>query len=124
MLNQLILIAGAPVTFIWGVTHLFPTKAVVKDFGDISQDNKYIITMEWIVEGVALIFMGALLAGVTLIDKSNPVSFYVYIISIAMPLTLAIISLFSGFKVNFLPFKLCPIIFTLSSILIILGLLL
>lgn len=123
MLSQILLMAGASTTFIWGIAHLFPTKAVVRGFGDISQDNKYIITMEWVVEGVALVFMGVLVAGVTLIDKSSPVSSYVYIISIAMLFTLAIISLFSGFKVNFLPFKLCPIIFTLSSILIILGLL-
>lgn len=123
MLSQILLMAGASTTFIWGIAHLFPTKAVVRGFGDISQDNKYIITMEWVVEGVALVFMGVLVAGVTLIDKSSPVSFYVYIISIAMLFTLAIISLFSGFKVNFLPFKLCPIVLTLSSILIILGLL-
>jgi hypothetical protein len=124
MSNQFLPLAGASITFIWGIKHLFPTKAVLRRFGDISQDNKYIITMEWFVEGDSLIFMGVLVAGVTLIDNSSPISLYVYIISIAMLFTLAIISLFSGFKVNFLPFKLCPIIFTLSLILIILGLLL
>jgi hypothetical protein len=35
--------------------------------------------------------------------------------------TLSVISLLTGFKVSFLPFKLCPVIFTTASILILLG---
>lgn len=34
---------------------------------------------------------------------------------------LAIVSLFSGFKVNFLPYKLCPAIFGALAVLIIAG---
>jgi hypothetical protein len=34
---------------------------------------------------------------------------------------LALVSLFTGFKVHFLPFKLCPVIFTVSAALILLG---
>jgi hypothetical protein len=34
---------------------------------------------------------------------------------------LSVISLFTGFKVNFLPYRLCPLIFTGSAILILLG---
>jgi len=34
---------------------------------------------------------------------------------------LSIVSLFTGFRISFLPFKLCPFIFTTSSILLILG---
>jgi hypothetical protein len=37
---------GAVLTGLWGVAHLFPTKAVVEGFGDISVDNRRIITME------------------------------------------------------------------------------
>jgi len=35
--------------------------------------------------------------------------------------TLSGVSLFTGFKVNFLPYKLCPVIFTTASILIVTG---
>jgi hypothetical protein len=38
-----------------------------------------------------------------------------------MLVVMAIISLFTGFKINFLPYRLCPIIFTGSAILIFLG---
>lgn len=116
-------IAGAS-ALIWGISHLFPTKNVVKDFGDISQDNKHIITMEWVVEGASLIFIGALTIAITYIDSLSAISRLVYSFIIGMLVILAIISLFTGFKVNFLPFKLCPFIFTASAVLILLGLLL
>jgi hypothetical protein len=121
MPNQLLLYIGAAITLLWGVAHLFPTASVVKGFGDITADNKNIITMEWIIEGVALIFIGVIVAGVTIIDPTNNVSVFVYFASSAVLIVLAVVSLFTGFKVNFLPFKLCPFLFTLSAILIFLG---
>ena len=57
-MNQILAYIGAGLTTLWGIAHLFPTRNVVADFGDISEDNRHIITMEWIVEGVALIFIG------------------------------------------------------------------
>ena len=121
MINLLLLYLGAALTTLWGISHLFPTHSVVKGFGTISADNQRIITMEWIVEGVALIFIGALIAIVTIIDPINSVAKAVYILSVIGLLVLALVSLFTGFKIKFLPFKLCPVIFTVSAILIVLG---
>ena len=121
MNGEVIIYIGAALTIMWGVAHLFPTRNVVKGFGDISEDNKHIITMEWIIEGAALIFVGVLVTVVTIVDPSSQVSEYVYILSIIMLVSLAVISLFTGFKVNFLPYKLCPLIFTGSALLIFLG---
>ena len=112
---------GSGFTIIWGVAHLFPTKSVVQGFGEISIDNKRIITMEWIIEGLALIFIGVLVATVTVIDPSNVVSTALYFISVIMLLVMALLSLFTGFKVSFLPFKLCPFIFTTSAVFILIG---
>lgn len=121
MANQLLFYLGAFFTFVWGAAHLFPTTSVVKGFGEISQDNKRIIAMEWIIEGVSLIFMGLLLAVVTWVDYNNTVSGVIYWICFAELNVLSIVSLFTGFKVSFLPFKFCPVIFTGSSVLILLG---
>lgn len=121
MTSQVFLYVGATITLIWGVAHLFPTRNVVKGFGEISADNKNIITMEWIIEGVALIFIGILVAGVTFLSSENSVSNFIYLVSAAALIILALVSLFTGFKVNFLPFKLCPFLFTLSAILIFIG---
>jgi len=117
----ILLYLGSGLTVLWGISHLIPTKNVVNDFGDISKDNRHIITMEWIVEGVSLIFIGVLVTTVTFINPNTLVSNAVYIVSVIGLLGLAIVALFTGFKVNFLPFKLCPFILTISAVLIILG---
>ncbi len=121
MTGNLLLYLASILLVVWGVAHLFPTKNVVKGFGAISLDNQRVITMEWINEGATLIFIGMLTAAVTLSDPVSPVARTVYWLAIIMLNALSIIALFTGFKVNFLPYRLCPIIFTGSSILILLG---
>jgi hypothetical protein len=51
----------------------------VSGFEDISIDNKRIITMEWIIEGIALIFIGSVNAIVTAIDHTSSISLVIYI---------------------------------------------
>ncbi len=121
MSGNLLLYLAALLLIGWGIAHLFPTKNVVKGFGDISLDNQRVITMEWINEGATLIFIGLLTAAVTIVDPTNLVARTVYWLAIIMLNALSIISLFTGFKVNFLPYRLCPIIFTGSSLLILIG---
>jgi hypothetical protein len=125
MLNLILLYIGSISVTIWGIAHLFPTKSVVKGFGDISDDNKNILRMEWITEGFSLIFTGTLLLSVTIIGgHENITSRIVYIISSVFLFSMAILSFFTGYKVNFLPYKLCPLIFSISGILILIGTLL
>src|SRR5512138_616984 len=114
MINLVLLYLGAALTALWGVAHLFPTTSVVKGFGAINADNQHIITMEWIVEGISLIFIGVLIATITFIDPVTKVSIAVFMLSAIGLFVLATVSLFTGFKVNFLPFKLCPFIFATS----------
>ena len=121
MTNQVLLYLGSSFLFFWGAAHLFPTRSVVRGFGDISSDNKRIITMEWIVEGLALMFIAAVVASVTYLDYASAISRTVYWLSFVMLNTLSGVSLFTGFKVNFLPYRLCPVIFTTASILIVTG---
>ena len=121
MIDTILLYLGAFLPFFWGIARLFPTKSTVSEFGDISLDNRRIITMEWIVEGVSLIFVGIVVAVVTYLDRASTISTAIYWIAFVMLNTLSIVSLFTGFKVSFLPFKLCPVIFSTSSLLILLG---
>lgn len=120
-MNQIFYYLGGSITFIWGMAHLFPTKSVVEGFGNISIDNKHIITMEWIIEGITLMFIGAIVIGVTIMESTSNIAVFIYFSSIIMLLILTIISLFTGYKVNFLPFKLCPYLFSSSAMLIYLG---
>ncbi len=121
MIKPILLYAGALLTAAWGIAHLFPTKSVVKGFGRINADNKDIITMEWIVEGVFLIFLGILVAAVTFLDARGMVATVVYMLTVIALMVMAMVSLFTGFNVKFLPFKLCPFIFTASAVLIFIG---
>lgn len=100
---------------------MFATKGVVKGFGDLSADNRQIITMEWIVEGVALISTATFVAAATVVEPGAAVSSAVYAVAIATLVALAVVSLFTGFKVAFLPFRLCPLIFGVSAVLIACG---
>jgi len=38
--------SGSIIILIWGAAHLFPTTAIVRGFGSISEDNRSIITVE------------------------------------------------------------------------------
>ena len=113
---------GGLLLIIWGISHIIPTNNVIKGFGPISADNVHIIAMEWINEGFTLIFLGLLSIAVTLInDNKSKVSKLVYILTFIMLLAMSVLSLFTGFRVDFLPFKLCPIIFMISALLIVQG---
>ena len=120
-MNCVVLYLAAGLTGVWGIAHLFATKGVVAGFGELTPDNRRILTMEWIVEGVALLCIAAFVTVATIIDSSSAVSLAVYAVAIGTLLVLAIVSLCTGFRVAFLPFRLCPVIFTVSALLIAWG---
>jgi len=119
--NPVLLYVAAAMTGVWGIAHLFATKGVVKGFGDLSPDNRRIITMEWIVEGVALISIAFFVTAATAVQPGGALSSAVYAVAIGTLVVFAVVSLFTGFKVAFLPFRLCPVIFGVSAALIAWG---
>ena len=121
MNGALLTYIGSILPFGWGIAHLFPTRIVVAAFGEISADNRRVIAMEWINEGVTLIFVGVLVAIVTYLDRTSLTSHAVYWTSFGALNSLSVVSLFTGFRTSFLAFKLCPVIFSGSSILIVIG---
>ena len=112
MIGSILADIGAFLALGWGIAHLFPTQKVVSAFGGISDENKRIIKMEWIIEGVLLIFIGILVTVVTCLDSHSPISLAVYWMSFGVLNTLSIVSVFTGFKNSFIAFKLCPFIFS------------
>lgn len=116
-----LLYVASVLTALWGIAHLSATKGVVAGFGQLSADNRRIITMEWIVEGVALVSTAAFVALATAVDSKAMVSLVVYAVAVVTMAVLAVVSVFTGFRVAFLPFKLCPFVLGLSALLIALG---
>ncbi len=120
-MNEIVLYIAAALTAVWGISHLFATKGVIAGFGELTADNRRIITMEWVVEGVALIATGAFVAAATAAGHQSPGSRSIYGVAIGTLVILAGVSLLTGFRIAFWPFKLCPFIFGTSAILIALG---
>ena len=122
MINAILLYVGAGIITVWGIAHIVPTKAVVNGFGQISKDNRRIITMEWIAEGLALCFIGLLVLFVTLWGGSqSEASIIVYRISAAMLLVMAILTALTGARTSILPIKICPAVKIAVAILFFLG---
>ncbi len=68
--------------------------------------------MEWIMEGLALVFIGALVIVVTLLAGiEKTASALVYRSAALMLGVMAGVSLFTGARTSIIPMKLCPPIF-------------
>ena len=121
-MEEILIYISSVIITLWGIAHIIPTKNVVQGFGDIQRDNKLIITMEWIAEGVFLIFIGLL--NIIIIYFGNWQSIearIVFILSVIFLLIMSIISLFTGAKTKIFPIKLCPIVKSICAILIMLS---
>ena len=120
MINDILLYAGAGVIFLWGAAHVAPTRGVVAGFGELSPDNRRIITMEWVAEGLALCFVGVLVF-LTRILLNGEAGRVVYLASAAFLLVLAVLSSFTGARTSIVPMKLCPYVKTTAAAAFILG---
>ena len=122
MISTILLYVGAAVITLWGIAHIIPIKAVVRGFGQISQDNKRIITMEWIAEGLTMCFIGLLVLFVTLWGGvQNAVSIIVYRTSAVMLVVMAVLTASTGARTSILPIKICPAVKIAVAILFFLG---
>lgn len=111
-MNVALALAAALTSAGWGVAHLFPTRNVVRGFGDISPENTRVITMEWIVEGVTLIFAGLLTAAVTLVgDNASTTATVVYVTVAMLLIVMALVSLLTAGRNPFIAYRLCAPIF-------------
>lgn len=119
--EKLLLYLGAALPLLWGIAHLLSTRAIARRYAETALDSQRIAAMAWIVEGAALIFIGVLVTSVTYLDRSSDVSQLVYRLAFVLLNALSVISLLTGFQVEGVPFRLSPLVFTLASLLILLG---
>lgn len=122
-MNELWLLIAAGILALWGTAHLVKTRAVVAGFHPISPDNLRVLTMEWINEGATLVFIAALVAAIAVTDASSDGAQAVLWVTVVMLNAMSAVSLFTGFRVDFIAYRLCPVIFSGASLLIVLALL-
>jgi hypothetical protein len=118
-MQEIVLYSGSAIIIVWGIAHIaIPTKGIINGFGPISIDNKRILAMEWVMEGLTLTFIGLLVILITALDgRENTVSLLVYRVSGVMLFAMAGVSLFTGARTPILPMKLCPPIFSIVGVL-------
>ena len=119
-MNEVALYVAAAATAVWGIAHLAATRGVVAGFGEITADNRRIITMEWIVEGVSLISIAGFVTAATVVQPAA-VSSAIYAVAVCTLIALAGVSAFTGARVAFLPFRLCPFVLGAAAALIAVG---
>jgi hypothetical protein len=118
--GKVLLYVGSIVIFLWGISHIVPTRGVVEGFEPITEDNRLIITMEWVAEGLTLCFIGLLVLYVTLRGgTANPVSVVVFRAAAVMLLLMAVWTGLTGARTSIVPIKICPIVKTAVAILFI-----
>ena len=122
MINSILLYVGSAIIFVWGIAHIVPTKSIVKGFGELTDDNRRILIMEWIAEGLTLCFIGALVFLVTfLVGPQDLAAGIVYRVSYIMLALMAALSANTGARTAIIPMKLCPWVKITVAILFLLG---
>ena len=122
MSDTILLYLGAAILFAWGVAHIIPTRNVVAGFGPLSEDNRINITMEWVAEGLALAFVGALVALVTAAGGANdPVGRTVIWAVVAFCIVMGGWTFIVGRHSSIVPIRLCPLVLAATAVLLVLG---
>lgn len=122
MVGVILLYVGAVVITVWGIAHIVATKPIVSGFGSISKDNRRIITMESIAEGLTLCFIGLLvLIVLSLGGPRNQTHGVMYLACAGMLIAMAILTGVTGARTSILPYKICPGVKTVVAILFLLG---
>ena len=119
MLSSAMLYGGSAIVIVWGIAHVvIPTKGIVEGFGPITQDNRRILLMEWLMEGILLILLGALVALVRGLAPASEVGpTIVYRTAAVALVVMAGISMVTGARTSIGPMKLCPPIFLATAVL-------
>lgn len=106
----ILLYLSSGLIFVWGISHILPTHAVVENFGTLSPDNRRIILMEWVAEGLSLVFIGLLVGMLEWFYGLNPLSIFVFRFCAAMLVAMAAWTLLTGARTSIVPIKICPVV--------------
>jgi hypothetical protein len=107
-MSETLVYIGSAVIVRWGVGHLAASKSVIAGFSSVSPDNHRVITMEWIAEGLALCFVGAI-GALSAFAGGSGAAIVVWA-CVVMLVVLAILSLLTGARTSVLPMRICPFV--------------
>ena len=106
----------------WGVAHALPTRRVIADFGPIGHNNRRILLQEWLAEAITMWGLAALVIVVTEVGGAGShVAHWVYRVVAGLLLALAVLTAMTGDRTPVVWFKICPVLLTCSSVLLLLA---
>jgi len=121
MANALVYVAGAALV-LWGAAHIASTRPVANSFGEISADNRRILVMEWVAEGVTHISIGGLAILIASLEGSgDPAVQLVYRVLAGVLVALAALTALTGARTLVIWFKVCPFVLTSAAALLLAG---
>lgn len=121
MMSTVLLAAAALISTLWGIGHVLPTRSIVDGFGALTVDNRRILVMEWVAEGLTLIFLGVLIGAVGLWGDDGGTSRLVLRLAAGMLIAMAALSAFTGARTSALPMRLCPVVKSVTAILVVIA---
>jgi len=120
--GALLAYVASAVLLAWGSAHLVPTRAVAASFGAITPDNRRILIMEWVAEGITHVSIGLLVILVTAIEGAdNAATQLVYVVSAGILLVLAALTAMTGARTSVIWFRVCPFVLTSAAVLLCLA---
>jgi hypothetical protein len=121
-ISSLLVYIGSFVIFAWGVSHIIPTNSVVKSFELNEIDQRRILKMEWVSEGLTLCFIGILSTVVNIYGNENIILKNAILICLSgMLFVMAAWTQLTGAKTNIIPIKICPIVKSAVAIIFIIS---
>ncbi len=122
MLSDFLIYPGAIITIAWGIYHVFPTKKLRAAIDKKKWESREILFMEWILEGITLIFIGSLVLAVyTSEGGADTAAHIVYRGSGIMLAVMATWTLITGAITSFRPLQICPFVKLVAGALIFFG---
>lgn len=106
--------AAAGLVLLWGTAHVVPTRQVVGGFGEISQDNRLVLVMEWVTEALAMWLVAGLVVAFA-VTGAEAAARLVYRICAGFLVVLAAWTTGTGARTPVIWFKLCPAVLALTA---------
>ena len=114
MTADLVPYVGSSVIILWGIAHIIRTRHIVRGFEPASVDNRRIMTMEWVAEGLTLIFIGLLVFFARFFYGGCPLT---YPMCALMLLVMAAWTALTGGRTSVGFLKMSPVVETIVAIL-------
>jgi hypothetical protein len=117
-MTSVLAFAAAALVALWGVAHAIPTRQVIAGFEPIETDNRRVLTQEWLAEAFTMWGLAAIVIAATVAGSETAVAAWVYRSAAALLLGLAALTALTGARTPVIWFKICPVLLTISAVLL------